>query len=189
MCRVGEVGLRYRQQRGAPPDLPRTLGVVMGIASVLILAAIATLTIDRWPNVLAQFEPHVVVQTDSRGRPEVVIRRDREGQYIVPGTINGVKAEFLIDTGATDVAVPHTLAQQLGLRRGPSVEIVTASDVIPGYLVTLKEVSIGPLSVHRVKGSVSKHAIGDEVLLGMTFLRHFDISQGGRNLTIRARRQ
>ena len=67
---------------------------------------------------------------------------------------------------------------------------MTASDVIPGYLVTLDEGSIGPLSLSlsltRVRGDVSQHSIGDEVLLGMSFLRHFDLSQHGRTLTLRA---
>ena len=68
----------------------------------------------------------------------------------MPGTINGVDVEFLLDTGASDVAIPPALARRLKLRRGPEVEIVTASDVIPGYLVTLDEVSLGPLALERL---------------------------------------
>ena len=63
------------------------------------------------------------------------MQRDRSGHYVVPGTVNGVEAEFLLDTGATDVAIPPALAERLKLRRGPEVEIRTASDIIPGYLV------------------------------------------------------
>ena len=102
----------------------------------------------------------------------------------MPGTVNGVDVEFLLDTGASDVAIPPALARRLKLRRGPEVEIVTASDVIPGYLVTLDEVSLGPLALERVR--VSEHSIGDEVLLGMSFLRHFELWQRGRALTLRA---
>ena len=78
------------------------------------------------------------------------------------------------------------IARRLKLRRGPEVEIRTASDVIPGYLVTLDDVSIGPLSLKRARGSVSERSIDEEVLLGMSFLRHFELSQRGRNLTVRA---
>ena len=114
------------------------------------------------------------------------MRQDRRGHYVVPGTVNGVDVEFLLDTGATGVALPHALAQRLGLVSGPPVEIVTASDVVPGYLVTLDEVSVGPLSLHRVRGTVSERTIGDQVLLGMSFLRHFELSQRGGRLTVRA---
>ena len=106
----------------------------------------------------------------------------------MPGTVNGVDVELLLDTGATDVAIPPALARRLKLRRGPEVEIRTASDVIPGYLVTLDEVSLGPLALRRVRGSVSEHSIGDEVLLGMGFLKHFELSQRDGRLTLRAPR-
>ena len=71
-------------------------------------------------------------------------------------------------------------------RRGPKVEIITASDVIPGYVVTLDDKSIGPLWLKRVRGSVSEHAIGDDMLLSMSFLRQLELSQRGRALTLRA---
>ena len=58
------------------------------------------------------------------------------------------------------------------------MEIMTASDVIHGYL--------GPLGLTRVRGSVREHSIGDVVLPGMSFLRHFELLQRGSDLTLRA---
>ena len=190
-----------------PPDLPRALGLVMALGAVVALVGFGAVALDMWPNLTAGFEPRVVSRVTASGAPELVVKRDRSGHYVVPRTVNGVEVEFLLDrsghyasvprtvngveveflldTGASDVAIPPTLARQLKLRRGPEVEIITASDVIPGYLVTLDDVSIGPLSLKRVRGSVSEHTIGDEVLLGMSFLRHFELSQRGRSLTLR----
>ena len=71
-----------------------------------------------------------------------------------PGACCGV--QFLLDTDATDVAIPPALAERLNLRRGPEVEIRTASDIIPGYLVTLDKVSLGPLALTRVRLSASE---------------------------------
>ena len=102
------------------------------------------------------------------------------------GTVNGIEVGFLLDAGATDVAVPPELALRLKRRRGPDAEIRTASDVIPGYLVRLDELNIGPLTRRCVRGSVSDHFIGEELLLGMSFLRHFELSQRGRTITLRA---
>ena len=171
---------------GGPPDLPRAFGLLMALGTVVALAGFGAVALDLWADLAARFEPRVVARASVGGPPELVVQRGRSGHYVVPGTVNGVDVEFLLDTSATDVAIPPALARRLKLRRGPEVEIVTASDVIPGYLVTLDEVSIGPLALRRVRGSVSEHSVGDEVLLGMSFLRHFELSQRGRALTLRA---
>ena len=173
----------------SPPDLPRTLGPFMAVAAAVVLAAFAAMALNLWPDLSARFGPQVVTRVGADGAPELVVRRDRNGHYVAPGTVNGLKVQFLLDTGATDVALPHGLAQRLGLERGVPIKIKTASDVVPGYLVTLDEVSVGPLTLRRVRGSVSEHAIHEEVLLGMSFLRHFQLSQEGNSLTVRARAQ
>ena len=170
----------------SPPDLPRTLGLFMAFGAAVVLAGFAAVAFELWPDLTARFGPRVVTRVGADGAPELVVRRDRHGHYVAPGTVNGVDVEFLFDTGATGVALPHALALRLGLVDGPPVDIVTASDVVPGYLVTLDEVSVGPLTLERVRGSVSEHAIHDEVLLGMTFLRHFELLQEGGGITVRA---
>ena len=142
--------------------------------------------LDLGPGLTGGFKTRIVSRVGADGTPELVVRRDRGRGYVAPGTVNGVDVEFPIDTGATGVAIPPAVARRLKLRRGPKVEITTASDVIPGHLVILDEVSVGPLTLKRVRGSVSEHMIGDEVLLGMSFLRHFDLSQRGHSLTLRA---
>ena len=174
----------------SPPDLPHTLGLFMALGAAIVIAGFAAMAFNLWPDLTARFGPRVVTHVGADGAPEIVVRRDRHGRYVAPGTVNGVEVEFLLDTGASGVALPHALALRLGLVDGPPVEIITASDVVPGYLVTLDEVSVGPLTLERVRGSVSKRAIHDEVLLGMAFLRHFELSQDGGGLTIgvRARR-
>ena len=186
----GERKLSYkgRRRNGGPPDLPRALGLAMALGTVVILAGFGAVAFNMWPDLKARFEPRVVSRVTAGGAPELVVQRDRSGHYVVPGTVNGVEVEFLLDTGATNVAIPPALAERLNLRRGPEVEIRTASDIIPGYLVTLDEVSIGPLALTRVRvrGSVSERSVGDEILLGMSFLRHFELSQRGRSLTLRA---
>ena len=173
--------------RGDPPDLPRWLGpLLIALGAMVALTGFFAVALDLWPGLTGGFETRIVSRVGADGAPELVVRRDRGRQYVVPGTVNGVNVEFLIDTGATGVAIPPAVARRLKLRRGPKVEITTASDVIPGHLVILDEVSLGPLSLKRVHGSVSEHSIHDEVLLGMSFLRHFDLSQRGRSLTLRA---
>ena len=173
--------------RGGPPDLPRSLGpLLIALGALIALTGFFAVALDLGPGLTGGFKTRIVSRVGADGTPELVVRRDRGRGYVAPGTVNGVDVEFLIDTGATGVAIPPAVARRLKLRRGPKVEITTASDVIPGHLVILDEVSVGPLTLKRVRGSVSEHMIGDEVLLGMSFLRHFDLSQRGHSLTLRA---
>ena len=56
-------------------------------------------------------------ETDN-GIKEVVLQRNRQGHYVANGTINGVPVTFLLDTGATDVAIPAAIARRAGLNQG-----------------------------------------------------------------------
>ena len=169
-----------------PPDLPRALGLFMALGAAVVLAVFAALALDLWPDFAAGFGPRVESRVGAGGVPELVVRQGSGGHYVVSGKVNGVDVDFLLDTGATNVALPHALALRLGLERGVPVQIRTASDIVPGYLVTLDRVELGPLSLRRVRAVVTERMIGDEVLLGMSFLRHFEFSQRGRILTVRA---
>ena len=154
----------------------------MALGAAVALAGFAALALDLWPG----FGPRVESRVGAGGVPELVVRQGSGGHYVVSGKVNGVDVDFLLDTGATNVALPHALALRLGLERGVPVQIRTASDIVPGYLVTLDRVELGPLSLRRVRAVVTERMIGDEVLLGMSFLRHFELSQRGRILTVRA---
>ena len=154
----------------------------MALGAAVALAGFAALALDLWPG----FGPRVESRVGAGGVPELVVRQGSGGHYVVSGKVNGVDVDFLLDTGAANVALPHALALRLGLERGVPVQIRTASDIVPGYLVTLDRVELGPLSLRRVRAVVTERMIGDEVLLGMSFLRHFELSQRGRILTVRA---
>ncbi|MDD9982390.1 MAG: hypothetical protein OXU81_13715 [Gammaproteobacteria bacterium] len=82
-----------------PPDLPRALGAVVA------LAGFAAVALDLWPGLAARFEPRVVAHVGAGGTSDVVVQRDRSGHYTVPESVNGVDVEFLLDTGASSVAM------------------------------------------------------------------------------------
>ena len=169
-----------------PPDVAGWIGVVMVVLGFVAFLGFATLAIQTWSGRFSDEVDPPVARVAPDGRAELVLRQDRAGQYTAPGTINGVGVDFLLDTGASGVAVPPALADRLGLYRYQRVEIVTAAAIVPGWLVRLDRVTLGPLERRRVRGSVSEQFIGDQVLLGMSFLRHFEIDQRGRTLTLRA---
>jgi aspartyl protease family protein len=156
--------------------------VVAGwIAGIALLAAL----FDGWfeqqhnPNTSPGFT------TLAGGAVEIVLQANRRGHYVSSGKINGQEAVFLLDTGATGVAVPEALARELGLARGQSIEMQTANGVSVGYLTVLDSVSIGPLVQRDVRGVIAPGFVSDEVLLGMSFLRHLNLQQSNGTLTVR----
>ena len=67
-----------------------------------------------------QFNPNQSLDTrvSAEGMREVVLQRNRFGHYVTSGTINGQPVTFMLDTGATGVAIPEPVAQRLKIPRG-----------------------------------------------------------------------
>ncbi len=125
----------------------------------------------------------IVESFSEGGRAMVVVQRGDHGHYVAEGAINGRPVVFLIDTGATDVALPESLARELGLEFGPRVRVVTAGGPMDAWMTRLDSVSIGDLALSNVRGTITRGAL-DEVLLGMSFLRHFRLTQQDNHLVI-----
>lgn len=117
---------------------------------------------------------------------EVSIRRDTNLQYQTNATINGRKMRVLVDTGANLVALNSSHAQLLGLdyKDGRPVMIETASGVVAAWMITLKSVDVGGIGVESVRASVIEGAYPSTILLGMSYLRHVDISENGGVLSL-----
>ena len=66
-----------------------------------------------------QFNPNQSLDTrvSAEGMREVVLQRNRFGHYVTSGTINGQPVTFMLDTGATGVAIPEPVAQRLKIPR------------------------------------------------------------------------
>ena len=126
-----------------------------------------------------------VTQMRADGAREVLLQRNRYGHYVASGLINGEQVVFMLDTGASDIAVPERVAQRLQLKRGPGVIYRTANGRATGYATVLKSVSLGDIVLNDVRASINPNMEGDDVLLGMTFLKYLEFTQRGDMLTIR----
>ncbi|WP_104205177.1 retropepsin-like aspartic protease family protein [Billgrantia saliphila] len=123
------------------------------------------------------------------GEP-LVLKRNRAGHFVASGRINDEPVEFLLDTGATYVAVPTELAERLALEPVGSAWFHTANGRVRGDLTWLDEVSLGGFTASEVRGSISPGLEGDVVLLGMSFLNRFDIEIRDTQMVLRpAQRQ
>lgn len=119
------------------------------------------------------------------GSGELVIRSNRAGHYLLPGTINGERVTFLLDTGATQVSVPAHLQGRLGLTPGNTMRSMTANGTVTVHATNINELVIGPFIFQNVSGHLNPGFQGDEILLGMSVLRQLEFTQSGGTLTLR----
>lgn len=159
-------------------------GRVMVFAAWILVAALLTYLFQgvlsrHWnPN------EHIEAARPGSGTEPVMLQRNRAGQYVAPGRINGAQAEFLIDTGATFVSLPASLAGRLGLARGAPLRAVTANGTVTTYKTVLDRVELGGIVMRQVPAVINP-SMGDEiVLLGMSFLKHLKMSQQGGSLVL-----
>jgi aspartyl protease family protein len=124
-----------------------------------------------------------VVSIDAGGAAMIVLEQDRNGHYMVEGQINYQPVNFMVDTGATDVAIPESLARKLGLEFGPQIRVSTAAGPSTAWLTRLTEVSIGGIRRRDVRATITSGEFNG-VLLGMTFLRHYNMRQQNGKLVI-----
>jgi aspartyl protease family protein len=115
----------------------------------------------------------------SKQADHVVLQRNRSGHYIADGRINGEVVRFLVDTGATDVAIPAALAQRLKLKKGRQSVSRTANGDAATYTTQLDSVDLGGLVQYGVRASILPGMLGTEVLLGMSYLKHLELIQRG----------
>lgn len=126
----------------------------------------------------------MVSSVDSDGTAMVVLEQDRGGHYVAEGEINGQPVTFLVDTGATDVALPESAARALGLEFGPRIKVMTAAGPATAWLTRLDEVAVGGIRRRNVRASITSGEF-DGILLGMSFLKHYSLQQQDGKLIIR----
>ena len=126
-----------------------------------------------------------VVSQQSATQNTVVLKRNRFGHYVTRGKINNQPVTFLLDTGASDVSIPDKIARKLNLKYGQERRYQTANGSIIGYLTLVQSVSIGKIQLNNVRASINPKMEGDEILLGMSFLKNIEFTQRGDTLILR----
>jgi aspartyl protease family protein len=122
---------------------------------------------------------------NDQGVAKVVLQRNSRGHYVASGRINGVRVSYLLDTGATDVAISEQLAERLNLRKGAATLSRTANGTVRSWSTTLNEVQLGSIRMQSVRASILPGMAASEVLLGMSFLKNLEWLQRGDELTLR----
>ncbi len=126
----------------------------------------------------------------STGKGVITLYAGTGGHFHADGLINGVAVRFLVDTGATSIAINSHLANRIGLdyqRNGEPAYAQTASGIVRSWTVRLREVSIGDITLHDVEAGVIEGAFPTEALLGMSFLGSLDMRREADRMELRER--
>lgn len=160
-------------------------GVMLGMAWI---AALIFLTYLFQQFLDDQYNPNQVL--DENLQPgevrEVVLDRNAQGHYVANGLVNGQRVTFLLDTGATDVAIPESLAERLRLPRQTGGFSQTANGTVAVWGTTLRSVQLGVIKLNNVRATIVPSMEPDApVLLGMSFLKQLELIQREGRLTLR----
>lgn len=116
---------------------------------------------------------------------QIVLQVVTNGHVMANGSINGHSTQFMVDTGASTVALSEAEAQRIGLRYkgGRAIKSQTANGDAAGYMVTLDSIRIGDVEVHNVQGTVLSSQM-NYVLLGNSFLERFQMRRANDRMVL-----
>lgn len=113
---------------------------------------------------------------------------DTQGHFWTVGQINGRTVRFLIDTGATQVALPASAARNMGIdfTKGQRGISKTAGGDVSVWRISLDAVTIGEMTLYAIDANVFESGL-DVALLGMSFLNRLEMRRDGSQMTLTKR--
>ncbi|HEX7813106.1 MAG TPA: TIGR02281 family clan AA aspartic protease [Burkholderiales bacterium] len=170
---------------------PRTLRIGETVSGVTLVSAdseSAVISIKGRKQRLKIGEGAYSTATVRTDRATTTLIADRDGHFVVTGTINGASVRFLVDTGATMVSMDVNAARRAGVNylAGTRGYSQTANGVTPVFKVKLDSVKVGDISLTNVDGLVHESPL-PVVLLGMSFLGQLQMRNEGDSLTLTKR--
>jgi len=128
----------------------------------------------------------VSANSDGGTNSPVTLYADANGHFLGNLSINGVSLKYLVDTGATTVALNSGDAKyaKIDYEKGQRVNMSTANGVVSAYLVTLNTLKIGTIVLNNVQATVNEGGSPAVVLLGMTAQNRLDLKRENSILTL-----
>ena len=169
---------------------PRTVSVGTSVGGVRLVAVdqgSATVEFGGKRQHLA-IGQHAHGGGDGGSSQATSLTADSRGHFITTGTVNGATIRFMVDTGATGVALGAADARRanINISNGRPVMVQTANGLTQAWLVTLNSVQVGDVTLNGVEGMVHQHDL-PIALLGMSFLNRMEMKRDGQTMTLRKR--
>lgn len=144
--------------------------LILGLATGWLYQDQARDMVLRVAGGLAPGKPVTVSDADGQA---VLIRKSLNGHFEAAGDVNGEPVSFLIDTGATSIALSHTDALRVGFSEGDlsyTLIINTANGRARAAPVRLDTVTIGTVERQGLRAMVAEPGQLEQSLLGMNFI-------------------
>ncbi|HXZ54423.1 MAG TPA: TIGR02281 family clan AA aspartic protease, partial [Burkholderiales bacterium] len=169
---------------GAPRVLTAGQNPVDGVVLISTDRDTATLLIDGQKKTLAIGQHHgapAAATTQS-----ATLTADSRGHFLIDGQINGGAVRFLVDTGATTVALSSADATRLGIdyRKGQPGLMGTANGTAVAYRVKLDTVRVGDIVANNIDATVLQGNAIPFALLGMSFLNRMEMKRVGETMVL-----
>jgi aspartyl protease family protein len=115
----------------------------------------------------------------------IVLTESSGGHFMTPGQVNGRAVQFMVDTGATGVAMSMQDAERTGIayKTGQPVQMSTANGTAQGFRLRLNSVRVGDVEVFDVDAVVVPQPM-PFVLLGNSFLSRFQMKRENNLMTL-----
>ena len=169
---------------------PRTLSVGQTVQGVKLIAAdsgSASFAVDGKRRTLGMGQSFAGGAATGE-RQSVSLTADARGHFAAAGSLNGYPVSFLVDTGATSIAINAAEAKRMGLdyRAGQAIGVGTAAGVVPAWRVKFNTVKVGGITLNQVDGMVVETGLSVP-LLGMSFLNRMEMKRDGQTMTLTQR--
>ncbi len=171
---------------------PRTLSVgdktADGVTLLATTSDTATVEIDGKRHQLDVGQHYAAPASTGKGQG-ITLGANSQGHFLSMGQVNGRAVQFLVDTGATSVSIPSSLADSSGIdyRKGQRVYTQTANGVATAYRIVFDSVTLGDITIYQVDGIVMEGKGMDVALLGMSFLNRMEMRRDGPQMTLMKR--
>jgi aspartyl protease family protein len=168
---------------------PKTVKVGQSWRGISVLAVErdqATIEVDGKKRVVQRGLHYRNADASGSGRSKVTLAADTRGHFFIDGAVNRIPVRFMVDTGATMVALPQRDADRLGIdyRAGRRAATRTANGIAAVYVVKLDSIRIGDIELHNIDGLVHEGGGLEQALLGMSFLNRVSMQRDGATMTL-----
>jgi aspartyl protease family protein len=147
--------------------------IAFAVAMLVVGGLIPRLYVGKEPIVAAATTSAADAAQSSYNYHTVTLNADQRGHFQVDGIVDGRRIDFMVDTGASVIALRETDASRLGIHpaeRDYTARVSTANGSIAAAPVTLDRVEIGGITVRNVAALVLSDRALSQNLLGMSFL-------------------
>ncbi|HEX5464919.1 MAG TPA: TIGR02281 family clan AA aspartic protease [Burkholderiales bacterium] len=178
---IGDAPPRLMRAGDTGPDGVHLISASSDAAVFEIGGKRETLTLGQRAAIGAAVGP-----AETGERPSVTLTADHGGHFIANGSVNGIAIRFLVDTGASSVALSAADAKRAGVDylAGSRAYSSTANGVVPVYHVRLDSVTVGSVTLHNVDAVVFDGHKLPIALLGMSFLNRMEMKRDGAKMTL-----